>query len=164
MWLIIITHNTDVIGGTLMYEKISEQGKRAEKVAKVKAKIFKEIEQCLKKNIQDFQYCLKQKETDKEYLDYLVQESFALIQLREYIEKEERFFIHRDRYPALDTIVYYVSDKTLNIWLQEDYNFALRFLVEFENLEIPDVFIMLDENFLEFNIATIMDRALYKEK
>ena len=97
-------------------------------------------------------------------MDYLVQESFALIQLREYIEKEERFFIHRDRYPALDTIVYYVSDKTLNIWLQEDFNFALRFLVEFENLEIPDVFIMLDEDFLEFNIASIMDKVLYDKK
>jgi len=147
-----------------MYEKISEQEKRAEKIAKVKAKILKEIEQCLNKNIQDFQYCLNQKETDKEYLDYLIRESFALIQLREYIEKEERFLIHRDIYPATDTIVYYVSDKTLNIWLQEDFNFALRFLIEFENLEIPDVFIMLDEDFLEFNIASIMDRALYEEK
>lgn len=130
----------------------------------IKAKILKEIEQCLNKNIQDFQYCLNQKETDKEYLDYLIRESFALIQLREYIEKEERFLIHRDIYPATDTIVYYVSDKTLNIWLQEDFNFALRFLIEFENLEIPDVFIMLDEDFLEFNIASIMDRALYEEK
>ena len=147
-----------------MYEKISEQGKRAEKIAKVKAKIFKEIEQCLNKNIQNFQYCLSQTETNREDLDYLVRESFALIQLRAYIEKEERFWDYRDRYPAMDTIVYYVSDKTLNIWLRDDFNFALRFLIEFENLEIPDVFIVLDEDFLEFNIASIMDRVLYEEK
>lgn len=147
-----------------MYEKISDKEIRNAKVEKVKQKILKEIEEystkVLKRGIQNY---LKEKNADEELWNSLIMEEHALLKLKEYIQNPNCFQEIIDIHPELDVIIYYVTDKTLDIWLQEDFNFTFRFLNTLENMEVPDVFVLLDDDFLDHNIGSIIDRVLYDQ-
>jgi hypothetical protein len=65
--------------------------------------------------------------------------------------------------PAMDIIIYYVSDEQLSIWLQDNYSFVFNFLHQAHECEY-DVFPLLNENYFGYNFTNIMDIVIYNEK
>lgn len=69
-------------------------------------------------------------EEDSEEWNFMITEEFALLRLKEFVENKGAFQSFEARYEDKDIIIYQVSDKTLNIWLQDDYDFTLSFCVK----------------------------------
>ena len=142
-----------------MYEKISEKSIRKDKVKRLKTKILTEI---------DEEFKLLQDETktylsSDEFFNHLIKKSFALLNLKEYIEIEDTFMFYEAEYPDDDVIVYTVSDKNLEIWLQEDYSFVFNFLFKAEEYNF-DVFPLLNERYFAYSFTNIFDSAAYETK
>ena len=110
-----------------MYEKISDEEIRREKVNKLKEKILFEIGiklSHIKKRIV--------KHTDDNYFDFYIKTGYILLKLKEYIENDNSFMSYVAKYNDENIIIYVISDKNLDIWMQKDYSFVQRFLLEVE--------------------------------
>ena len=110
-----------------MYEKISDEEIRREKVNKLKEKILFEIGiklSHIKKRIV--------KHTDDNYFDFYIKTGYALLKLKEYIKNDNSFMSYVAKYNDENIIIYVISDKNLDIWMQKDYSFVQRFLLEVE--------------------------------
>lgn len=142
-----------------MYDKISDISIREEKVRRLKAKILTEIDEEFKRLQDETKIYL----SSDEFFNHLIKTSFVLLNLKEYIGKENTFMFCEAEYPDDDVIVYTVSDKNLEIWLQEDYSFVFNFLFKAEEYNF-DVFPLLNERYFAYNFTNIFDSAAYETK
>ena len=143
-----------------MYEKISETPIREEKIKRLKAKILAEIDkrlEILKK------YLAENQEFIMEDFEYCITESFVLLKLKEYVEYEYSFQTYEAKYPEYDKIVYRVSDRELEVWLQDDYYFIGGFLVDVEENQ-GNVFPLLNDHYFGYRFTNIFDYIHYDEK
>lgn len=142
-----------------MYEKISEEEIRREKVEKVKNKILSEIYERLyayKRRIQ------QNTEISDEEFDYCVRKSFALLELKKYLLNDNCFMSYEAKYGDKDIVIYMVSEKELNIWAQKNYNFVFNFLRKVEENEY-NVYPLLNDRFFGYNFTDAFDHILYDE-
>lgn len=133
-----------------MIEKILET-QREEKVAKVKKKILNEIDSLLKR------YKAETAQTDfsMEDFEFVVKNSFILIKLRDYICNPASF-------NQMWNKGYIISDLHIDIWLQEDYTFAFKFLCNAEEHDY-NIKSLLNDNFFELYFTNIVEEALYEQ-
>lgn len=143
-----------------MNEKISDKPIREEKVKRVKAKILSEIAKELYAFKEEMKICLLDNDDD---FNFLAKRIFVLLNLKEYIEDDYSFMAYTYKNPAMDIIIYYVSDECLSIWLQDNYSFVFNFLRQAEKCEY-DVFSLLNEDYFGYNFTSIMDIVIYNEK
>lgn len=146
-----------------MYEKISEIPIREEKIKKLKTKILAEIDKYSEKIHECIEQYLINNEDDIEYWNFVITEEFSLLRLKEFIEQPRTFQSFESRYDDKDIIIYQVSDDNLNIWLQDEYNFALNFLCKIK-YEGYNVFEILNDRFFEYDFTNIIDKIQYQEK
>ena len=140
----------------MMNEKLSEKSIRAEKVAKLKVKILKEIteEQSEIKLLMD---------DCGNAFDMLVEEYYQLLQLKKYVEDDNSFCRYEAMYGDIDVIIYSVSSEEIDIWLQEDYNFVVCFMSKVR--EIPEaIFRMLNDDYFGYQFTNIFDKIEYDKK
>lgn len=133
-----------------MIEKTLET-QREEKVAKVKKKILNEIDSLLKR------YKAETAQTDfsMEDFEFVVKNSFILIKLRDYICNPASF-------NQMWNKGYIISDLHIDIWLQEDYTFAFKFLYNAEEHDY-NIKSLLNDNFFELYFTNIVEEALYEQ-
>ena len=142
-----------------MREKVSERHLREEKVKKVKEKILTEISEKLVK----FKKEIILHVSNDECFDYYIKRCFALHRLKEYLGCEYTFMEVEVEYPDRDIIIYTISDRDLNIWLQDTYSFTSEFLhnaVEFEH----DIYSILNDRYFAHQFINLIDYATYDEK
>ena len=137
-------------------EKISETFIRKEKVRKLKIKILNEIEKELKKIKKELKSCGTR-------FDVLVKDSFALLNLKEYISDEYAFMDYTAQYTDIDVVFYQIKDEYLNIWLQDDYHFVYNFLWQAKECEY-NIFNMLHDYYFGYNFTSIYDCLAYEKK
>ncbi len=141
-----------------MYEKISDEIIRIEKVKKLKRKILSEINVRLNK----YRNMTSKIPNDKGY-EICIKQSFALLKLKEYIEDKYSFMDYQCRDSSRDIVIYTISDKNLNIWLQEDYSFTINFLTKAENVDY-DIFQLLNDEYFGYSFTNISESILYDKK
>lgn len=141
-----------------MYEKISDEIIRIEKVKKLKRKILSEINVRLNK----YKNVTSKIPTDKGY-EICIKQSFALLKLKEYIEDKYSFMDYQCRDSSRDIVIYTISDKDLSIWLQEDYSFTINFLIKAESVDY-DIFQLLNDEYFGYSFTNISESILYDKK
>lgn len=141
-----------------MYEKISDEIIRIEKVKKLKRKILSEINVRLNK----YRNMTSKIPNDKGY-EICIKQSFALLKLKEYIEDKYSFMDYQCRDSSRDIVIYTISDKDLNIWLQEDYSFTINFLIKAESVDY-DIFQLLNDEYFGYSFTNISESILYDKK
>lgn len=141
-----------------MYEKISDEIIRIEKVKKLKLKILSEINVRLNK----YRNMTSKIPNDKGY-EICIKQSFALLKLKEYIEDKYSFMDYQCRDSSRDIVIYTISDKDLNIWLQEDYSFTINFLIKAESVDY-DIFQLLNDEYFGYSFTNISESILYDKK
>ena len=151
-----------------MNEKISEKPIREEKIEKLKEKIYSEIDDITKRTMREMLVLLsdgidKNEELKKDW-DFLVTREFCLARLRDFISDNSAFQTIETEYPARDLVIYQVSDEYLNIWLQDDYNFALSFLSEIEFGKVYDVYEILNDRYFGYEFVSAFEAVKKKEK
>lgn len=67
------------------------------------------------------------------------------------------------KYLDKDIVVYVVSEKTLNVWMQKDYNFIYNYLDKAEENEY-NVFSLLNDKFFGYEFLNSFDYILYDER
>lgn len=67
------------------------------------------------------------------------------------------------KYLDKDIVVYVVSEKTLNVWMQKDYNFIYNYLDKAEENEY-NVFPLLNDKFFGYEFLNSFDYILYNER
>ena len=67
---------------------------------------------------------------DYEDFELFIKESFAMLYLKQYVEKEYSFMSFEAKYYNEDIVIYMVSDRELEVWLQDDYSFLYHFLYD----------------------------------
>lgn len=143
-----------------MYEKISEEEARLEKVRKVKNKILSEIDDriCAYKKL----FTINEKTTEEDY-NFFISENFALLELKKYLKKDNCFMSYEAKYLDKDIVVYVVSERTLNVWMRKDYNFIYNYLDKAEENEY-NVFPLLNDKFFGYAFTNNIDYILYDER
>lgn len=141
-----------------MYEKISDEIVRQEKIRKLKEKIMSEIE----KEISNCKKELQSNIQDKDF-DYCIRDSFALLELKRYIENDYCFMEYEAKYNDKDIVIYMVSDKDLDIWLQKDYSFVRNYLLKVEEAGY-NIFPILNDKYFGYDFTNIFDSILYDER
>lgn len=144
--------------GEKMYDKISNEKERIDKVKRVKEKIVSEI----KNEMIVYKDQMHHAITDEDF-EYFVRNSFALLELKKFLENEDSFMRYEIKLPAKDIVIYMVSDKNLSIWLEDDYSFIHNFLDKVEKNEY-NVFPLLNDRFFETYFTNICDSVLYDDK
>ena len=139
-----------------MYDKISNETERVDKVKKVKEKILSEIKNEMIVYKDQMQHAI----TDENF-EYFVRNSFALLELKKFLENEDSFMRYEIKLPAKDIVIYMVSDKNLSIWLEDDYSFIHNFLDKVEKNEY-NVFPLLNDFGTYF--TNICDSILYGKR
>lgn len=141
-----------------MYNKISNEKERVDKVKKVKEKILSEIKNEMVVYKDQMQHAI----TDEGF-EYFVRNGFALLGLKKFLENEDSFMRYEIKLPAKDIVIYMVSDKNLSIWLEDDYSFICNFLDKVEKNEY-NVFPLLNDRFFGTYFTNICDSILYGKR
>ena len=141
-----------------MYEKISDEIVRREKIRKLKEKIMSENE----KEIGSCKKELQSNIQDKDF-DYCIKDSFALLELKRYVENDYCFMGYEAKYNDKDIVIYMVSAKDLDIWLQNDYSFVRNYLSKAEEAGY-NIFPILNDKYFGYNFTNIFDSILYDKK
>lgn len=141
-----------------MHDKISNKKERVDKVKKVKEKILSEIENEMAAYKEQMQHAI----TDEDF-EYFVRNSFALLELKKFLENEDPFMHYEIKIPAKDIVIYMVSNKNLSIWLEDDYSFIHNFLDKVEKNEY-NVFPLLNDRFFGTYFTNICDSILYRKR
>lgn len=139
-----------------MSEKLSERPIRAEKIKRLKAKILAEIEEeheLLKLGMSE----------DSEHFDEYVECYYQLTQLKNYIASEHAFWTYEAMYEDNDCVIYQITDKTLDIWLQDDYNFVHSFIVKIYGNPWA-LFEMLNDRYFGYQFTNLLDIIIYDER
>ena len=82
---------------------------------------------------------------------------------KQYIEDKYSFMDYQCRDSSRDIVIYTISDKNLNIWLQEDYSFTINFLTKAENVDY-DIFQLLNDEYFGYSFTNISESILYDKK
>lgn len=96
--------------------------------------------------------------TDNEEFAYFVQQNFALLQLKYYVENEHSFMTNKI---IGNTLVYIISEESLDIWLQDSYSFVSNFQLAAEKSGY-NVFPLLNDRYFEYKFVSIYDSILRK--
>ena len=147
-----------------MYEKISEIPIREEKIKKLKEKILADIDKHLARNQRDMKVYLTDNEDAIEDWDFMVTQEFTLLRLKDFIKNKYTFWSTEARYETKDIIIYKISDRDLNIWLQDDYYFVDSFLSKIELDGYCDVYQILNDRYFGYEFTDIFDEIKYDEK
>ena len=147
-----------------MYEKISEIPIREEKIKKLKEKILADIDKHLERNRQDMKIFLTNNENIMQDWDFMISQEFTLLRLKDFIKNEYTFWSIEARYEEEDIIVYQVSDRDINIWLQDDYHFVNSFLDKMELEGYCDVYQILNDRYFGYEFTDIFDEIQYDER
>ena len=137
-------------------EKLSERPIREEKVKRLKSKILAEIEE-------EQAYLKFAMSEYKDHFDAFLEQYYQLMQLKNYIMTEHSFFDYEALSEKDDYIIYQITEKTLDIWLQDDYNFARDFM-----LRVYDnpwaLFDMLNDRYFGYQFTNIFDIIVYDKE
>ena len=87
-----------------------------------------------------------------------------MARLRDFIADNSAFQTIEAEYPDRNVVIYQVSDEYLNIWLQDDYNFALSFLSEIEFGKVYDVYEILNDWYFGYEFVSAFEAVIYREK
>ena len=150
-----------------MNEKISEKHIREEKVKKLKEKIYSEIENISNRTRKEMHQLLLVDNTSEyfeENWDFLIARAFCLARLKEYISSDFAFQTIEVERPVYDLVIYQVSDEYLNIWLQDDYNFALSFLGKIEDGKTVDVYEILNDSYFGYEFVSAFEVIKYRKE
>ena len=147
-----------------MYEKISEIPIREEKIKRLKEKILADIDKHLERNRQYMKIFLINNENIIKDWDYIISQEFTLLRLKDFIKNEYTFWSIEARYEEEDIIAYQVSDRYINIWLQDDYDFVNSFLSKIEPEGYCDVYQILNDRYFGYEFTSIFESALYDKK
>lgn len=148
-----------------MYEKISETPIREAKIQKLKDKILREIEKYSTSVKNQMKLYLEDNKDNIEYWNFLITREFILLKLKEFIKDKSAFQSIEAMYGDIDTIVYQVSDRELNIWLQDDYDFVNNFLCRIdENNGSWYIGDFLNNRFFGYQATNIIDYAIYDSR
>lgn len=139
-----------------MSEKLSERPIREEKIKRLKEKILAEI----KEEHELLRFWMSK---DSENFDYYVERYYQIAQLKNYIMDEYTFWSYEAMDEEYDYVVYQVSEKTLDIWLQDDYNFAIAFMIEAQDNSWA-LFRMLNDRYFGYQFTNICDEIAYDIK
>ena len=126
--------------------------KRDEKIMKLKNKILNEIDALLKK----YKTTAVQAESSMETFEFVVKNSFVLLKLKDYVSNPASFNQMRDKN-------YIISNLHIDMWLQEDYDFAFDFLSNAEDHGY-NVIPLLNDIFFELYFTDIVAEIIYKQK
>lgn len=124
---------------------------RIKKVNILKKKILKEIDDRLKLFISEMDDGLQM----EDFIFY-VNESFSLHKLKLFIESEYSFI--EKQYG-----IYIISEKNLDIWLQDDYCFVINYLILAEQYGY-NIFPMLNDKYFQIQFTNIMDIVRWDNK
>lgn len=141
-----------------MYEKISDEIIRIEKVKRLKQKILSEIDDILSK----YRNELSENLNDRGF-EFCVRRSFALLELKKYVETEYSFMSYEVKDYKNDIVIYTISDKDLNVWLQEDYSFTIYFLIKAESVDY-NIFQLLNDEYFGYSFTNICESIFYDKK
>ncbi len=146
-------------------EKISEQHLRIAKVLKLKKKILSEIEgfsNYLKEGLKEV--CCDDK-LFSEFFEKAAIEEVKLISLKKFVNDPSSFMKIIMKDPAHDAIIYGLSDKHLNMFIDDNFKFVQNFLAKTAHIEICDMLIdYLSDGFFEFNFVNAFEEVLYDKK
>lgn len=84
-----------------MYDKISNEKERIDKVKRVKEKILSEIENEMAAYKEQMQHAT----TDEDF-EHFVRNSFALLELKKFLENEDSFMHYEIKIPTKDIVIY----------------------------------------------------------
>lgn len=137
-------------------DKLSERPIREEKVKRLKSKILAEIEE-------EQAYLKFAMSEYEDHFDEFLEQYYQLMQLKNYIMAEHSFWNYEASSEKDDYIVYQITEKTLDIWLQDDYNFARAFMLRvYDN---PwELFDMLNDRYFGYHFTNIFDIIVYDKK
>ena len=147
-----------------MNEKISDKPIREEKIKRLKEKILKEIEEELERGKRDLTYDLTNGIEDEYEFKYVIHTMHYLYKLREFVNWEHSFNMIYAEYYNFDIVIYAVSMREIDIWLQDDYNFVTQFLFNANYDDNVIVEHMLNDEYLGINFTNIFDAIAYDEK
>lgn len=139
-----------------MSEKLSERPIREEKIKRLKEKILAEIEE----EYERLRFWMSE---DSEHFDDYVEQYYQLAQLKNYITSEYALWCYEAMYEKDDYVVYQVSEKTLDIWLQDDYNFVIAFMIEVQDRPWA-LFEMLNDRYFGYQFTNIFAEIAYDKK
>jgi hypothetical protein len=100
---------------------------------------------------------------DSENFDCYVERYYQIAQLKNYIMEEYTFWSYEAMDEEYDYVVYQVSEKTLDIWLQDDYNFVIAFMIEAQDNSWA-LFGMLNDRYFGYQFTNIFDEIAYDIK
>lgn len=148
-----------------MIEKISEEELRKEKIRKVKEKILKEIEKYSKSLKNYMKTNLNENKNDNKIWRELIFEEFILLKLEEFIKDENTFNSYERKDSTQDIIVYVASDRTLNVWLQNDFSFVNRiFEICLNKNGIESIHQILNDRYCGYSLTEPIEYCLYEER
>ena len=123
-----------------------------------------DIDKYLARNRRDMKVYLTDNEDVIEDWDFIISQEFTLLRLKDFIKNEYTFWSIEARYEEEDIIVYQVSDRDINIWLQDDYRFVNSFLDKMELEGYCDVYQILNDRYFGYEFTDIFDEIKYDEK
>ena len=129
--------------------KSLEDIERMKKVNKLKEKILTEIDKRLKLFIVEIDSSIPM----EDYI-FCVNESFSLHKLKLFV-KSKYSFIDKEWGE------YIISEENLDIWLQDDYDFVLNYLILAEENEY-NIIPMLNDSFLQHRFTNITEMVKWR--
>jgi hypothetical protein len=141
-----------------MIEKISDLPIRKRKISIIKSKTLTEINNRLNNFISE----LDDDMTMEEYV-FTVNESFALLCLKEYIEDKHCFTYWLRYSPCINEVVYEVSMEVLDIFLQENYSIVSCFLIKAEHCGY-DIFPILNDEYFGTKFVNPLEKVRFAMK
>lgn len=139
-----------------MHKKISDESIRLEKIKKLKEKLLPEIEDRI-----SFYKGQMFSNIPTEAFEYCVNESFALLKLKQYLKDEYCFMDYKSKTHRKNIVVYMISDEDLDIWLKKDYPFVDNYLSEARKVEY-DISLFLNDEWFGYHFTNTIDKILYK--
>ena len=144
--------------------KLSEKHLREEKVERLKTKILGEIKTIQADCLDVLEVFLQNKNSvDVDFIENEISTYFCLMQLKRCLESPGMFMQCTMINDLTDTITYIINDKTLDIWLQDNYSFTSQYLTIIEGRPLFMVSVF-DEYYLAYNFTNTFDRIAYNKK
>lgn len=128
-----------------------EDIERIKMVNKLKEKILTEIDKRLKLFINEMDSSISM----EDYI-FSVNESFSLYKLKLFVKSIYSF--NGKKWGN-----YIISKKKLDIWLQDDYNFVINYLVLAEENEY-NIIPMLNDSFFQYRFTSIIDMVKMEDE
>ena len=95
--------------------------------------------------------------------DKFLAQYYQLMQLKNYIMTEYSFWNYEASSKKEDYIIYKIDEKTLDIWLQDHYNFVTAFLLRVHDNPWA-LFDMLNDRYFGYHFTNIFDEIAYDMK